>query len=77
MEWGANGSARSSTDGGTVWEANCPNSRQPITGTCVVLKSEGPVALQNFGVNSDNNHWECAWTGRVVAANVRALCQRR
>jgi hypothetical protein len=76
LVWGPNGSP---VDNGMVWIAKCPQDFRPIAGTCVVLKAEGPtsgVPLQNFGVNPDNNQWECTWTQRVVSASVRALCPR-
>jgi hypothetical protein len=76
LVWGPNGTPRPD---GMVWVAKCPNNSRPITGTCVVLEghvSNSSVPLQNFGVNPDNNQWECAWTQRVLAANVRPLCPR-
>jgi hypothetical protein len=76
VEWGPNGSPRPDD---TVWIAKCPNNREPITGTCLALRPNNSTMgapLNYFGVNSEAKQWECGWSQRVVAANVRALCPR-
>jgi hypothetical protein len=77
LVWGPDG--RPLDNNGMVWIAECPKGFRPVTGTCVVLRADGPnsgVPIQNFGVNPKNNQWECSWTQRVVSAVVRALCAR-
>jgi hypothetical protein len=78
--WGSNGSPRD--DDGTAWAAKCPENSRPVSGTCEIMKADGPIAskpdvpaasLKSFGVDQENQ-WRCSWTQRIAAANVRALC---
>ena len=65
---GTDGQPRMGSDF-TVWESVCPSKTVPISGSCI---ADSPVPLQNIGVNEQK--WECAWSGPVPKATVKAVC---
>jgi len=67
------GSQGVASDKNTKWVSSCPPGTVVVAGSC--SSSEGSkVPLASFGMNKDNESWECIWTRSVAKANVRAFC---
>jgi hypothetical protein len=70
------GSVGEGSHNNTKWVSICPNGTFIVSGSC--LAPEGSkVPLRSFGMNTDNESWECEWTRSVPKANVRAFCSNK
>jgi hypothetical protein len=70
------GSVGEGSNKDTKWVSICPSGTFIVSGSCIAPGGSA-VPLKSFGMNYDNNSWECVWTRSVPKADVRAFCSSK